>query len=168
VGEGTGFVYDNWGVLLCMAGILGGVFAGFISDHVFGSRRGPVSAVLYGGLLGGAAVALGTLGTPWLGWAVVFMSLCVIGVHGMLSGTASMDFGGTRNAGLVTGVIDGFVYLGTASQAFLFGALLPVGPAAADPAAWVVWPGAMVPVAAVGLLLAATIWNARPRAAPSH
>ena len=34
-----------------------------------------------------------------LGWTVIFMSLCVIGVHGMLSGTASMDFGGKKNAG---------------------------------------------------------------------
>jgi OPA family glycerol-3-phosphate transporter-like MFS transporter len=164
----TGFVYENWGVLLCVAGIMGGVFAGFISDHVFGSRRGPVSSVLYAGLLLGTVVAFFALGHPGLAWAVVFMSLCVIGVHGMLSGTASMDFGGSKNAGVVTGVIDGFVYLGTGAQAFLYGAMLPVGEAAKDPAAWRIWPGAMLPVAAVGLALCASIWNARPaKARPS-
>ena len=170
VGEKMAFVASNWGVLLCMAGILGGVFAGFISDHVFGSRRGPVAAVLYGGLsLGSVAVAF-TLGQPALGWIVVLMSLCVIGVHGMLSGTASMDFGGKRNAGVVTGIIDGFVYLGTAVQSFLYGAILPKGDLAKDAANWGNWPYAMIPVAVVGLVLATRVWNARPRpqAAAAH
>jgi OPA family glycerol-3-phosphate transporter-like MFS transporter len=163
VGDDGGFVYENWGMLLCIAGILGGVFAGFISDHVFGSRRGPVSSVLYGGLVLGSVAAFAALGHPILAWAVVFMSLCVIGVHGMLSGTASMDFGGSKNAGVVTGVIDGFVYLGTGTQAFLYGAYLPKGEAASDPANWSIWPGAMLPVAIVGLVLCAMIWNARPK-----
>lgn len=162
---GTSWVYDHWGMLLCVAGILGGVFAGFISDHVFGSRRGPVSSVLYAGLLLGGIAAFFSLGHPLLGWAVVFMSLCVIGVHGMLSGTASMDFGGSKNAGVVTGIIDGFVYLGTGTQAFLYARTLPTGEAAKDPANWQIWPGAMLPVALLGLLLAASIWNARPQRA---
>ncbi len=100
------------------------------------------------------------------------MSLCVIGVHGMLSGTASMDFGGSKNAGIVTGVIDGFVYLGTGAQAFYFASALPTGGAAKSIASWKVWPGAMVPVAVFGLALCATIWNARPTkgsaGGPSH
>jgi OPA family glycerol-3-phosphate transporter-like MFS transporter len=159
------FVASNWGVLLCVAGILGGVFAGFISDHVFESRRGPVATVLYAGLTAGTAVVLFTLGIPVAGWTVVFMSLCVIGVHGMLSGTASMDFGGKKNAGIATGIIDGFVYLGTAAQSFLYGAILPSGDAAKDPANWRQWPIAMLPVAVLGLVLATRVWNARPQRA---
>jgi len=164
----TGFVYENWGLLLCIAGILGGVFAGFISDHVFGSRRGPVSAVLYAGMLLGTLGAFFTLGQPGLAWSVIFMSLCVIGVHGMLSGTASADFGGTKNAGIVTGIIDGFVYLGTGVQAFCYGRALPKGPEAAQPASWSVWPAAMIPVAVIGLALCMTIWNARPQGRSAH
>ncbi|MDC0739858.1 MFS transporter [Polyangium mundeleinium] len=160
-----GFVSENWGVLLCVAGILGGIFAGLISDHVFDSRRGPVASVLYAGLLGGTAVAIFVLGSPITGWAVVFMSLCVIGVHGMLSGTASMDFGGKKNAGVATGIIDGFVYLGTGFQSLLYARILPSGDAAKDPANWKQWPLAMLPVAAVGLLLATRVWNAKPKAA---
>jgi len=168
------FVYKHWGALLCVAGILGGVFAGFISDHVFGSRRGPVASVLYGGLLVGAAVALGLLGSPMIGWAFIFMSLCVIGVHGMLSGTASADFGGKKNAGIATGIIDGFVYLGTAAQAVVYGGwgegkdrpfegLLPAKGRSSDPAAWRSWLLAMFPVAVVGLVLATRVWNAKPK-----
>jgi OPA family glycerol-3-phosphate transporter-like MFS transporter len=175
--DGKGiFVYQHWGALLCIAGILGGVFAGFISDHVFGSRRGPVASVLYGGMLLGAFTALGLLGSPAIGWAFVFMSLCVIGVHGMLSGTASADFGGKKNAGIATGIIDGFVYLGSALQAFVYGGwgdeknrvfdgLLPGKDASKNPAAWRNWPLAMLPVAVIGLVLATRVWNAKPKAA---
>ncbi|MBT3223925.1 MAG: MFS transporter, partial [Proteobacteria bacterium] len=35
------FIFNNWGLLLCVAGIVGGMVAGIISDHVFQSRRGP-------------------------------------------------------------------------------------------------------------------------------
>ncbi|WP_437794480.1 MFS transporter [Sorangium sp. So ce693] len=157
-----GFVSAHWGVLLCIAGILGGVFAGFISDHVFDSRRGPVASVLYAGLVFGAVIVLFTLSFPIAGWTVVFMSLCVIGVHGMLSGTASMDFGGRKNAGVATGIIDGFVYLGTAAQSFLYGSILPSGDAAKHPGNWMPWPAAMLPVALVGFALATRVWNARP------
>jgi OPA family glycerol-3-phosphate transporter-like MFS transporter len=165
----TGFVYENWGMLLCIAGILGGVFAGFISDHVFHSRRGPVSGVLYAGMLVGTIGALVWIGQPMLAWSVVFMSLCVIGVHGMLSGTASADFGGTKNAGVVTGIIDGFVYLGSSAQGLYYAKALPAGDLAKDPANWKVWPQAMLPVAVIGLLLCMTIWNARPnKGASAH
>ena len=162
------FFYKNWGVVMCVAGILGGVFAGTISDHVFGSRRGPVSSVLYAGMLLGAIGASFLLGTPLLGWSVTFMSLCVIGVHGMLSGTASADFGGTKYAGLVTGVIDGFVYLGGASQAFLYAKILPKGDEAKLADNWAPWIWAMLPVAVLGLVMCAKIWNARPKSGGGH
>jgi OPA family glycerol-3-phosphate transporter-like MFS transporter len=48
------FVFQNWGMVSCIAGITGGIFAGAISDHLFQSRRSPVSAVLYGIMLAGA------------------------------------------------------------------------------------------------------------------
>ena len=41
LGLQDGFVNENWGLLLCCAGILGGVVAGVICDHLFQSRRGP-------------------------------------------------------------------------------------------------------------------------------
>ncbi|MFO0761405.1 MAG: MFS transporter [Byssovorax sp.] len=174
-GLGKTFVYAHWGALLCAAGILGGVFAGFISDHVFGSRRGPVTTILYAGMLLGFLVAVGLVGSPYIGWAFIFSSLCVIGVHGMLSGTASSDFGGRKNAGIATGIIDGFVYLGTAAQSAVMGGigsdkdrilngLLPAKEAAKDPANWRVWPIAMLPLTVVGLFLATRVWNAKPKA----
>ena len=163
IGTANGFVDENWGMLLCCAGILGGVFAGVISDRVFGSRRGPVAAVLYGAMLLGAVVMTTLLGSLLLGVTIVLMSLCIIGVHGMLSGTASMDFGGRKNTGTAVGIIDGFVYAGTAVMAVVYGAVLPEGDAAADVDNWTLWPVLMIPVALVVLVLARRLWHAAPK-----
>lgn len=171
------FVYDNWGILLCCAGIMGGVVAGIISDHVFKSRRGPVAAVLYGTMLVGSLVLVFAYETAFVGPLVVLMSMAVIGVHGMLSGTASMDFGGKKNVGVAVGIIDGFVYAGTGVMSLLYMFILPqeqldasgalIGPAT-DPVNWLSWPISMIPVALLGTLLATRIWNAKPqKAAPA-
>ncbi len=256
------FVTAHWGFLLMLAGVFGGMFAGFISDRIFGSRRGPVAALLYGLML------LSTLAMwpfvrstnrevrdhllltiqpaqvskfaaihpmdinyihqkvqqkyqvkqqdslVWkvshtevkeltaskvndivlaeyqrfnkyknknelmriqikdvaevrgasshsstaiiLGAIVVFMSLCVIGVHGMLSGTSTMDFGGQRAAATAVGLIDGFAYLGTGVQSLSLGFLTSQN--------WNFWPPFLVPFALIGLILAIRIWHAFPHA----
>jgi OPA family glycerol-3-phosphate transporter-like MFS transporter len=88
------------------------------------------------------------------------MLMAILGIHGMLSGVASQDFGGRRNAGTATGMIDGFVYFGGAFQAFVFGNVLPTGKEAADPSNWRVWPLAMIPLTVIGLGLSLTIYKA--------
>jgi MFS transporter, OPA family, glycerol-3-phosphate transporter len=175
LGLETTFVFENWGMVSCVAGITGGIFAGAISDHLFQSRRSPVSAVLYGIMLGGAILIIPLFAAPaGIGWVVALMSMAIIGVHGMLTATASADFAGKKNTGMAVGIIDGFVYIGSTVQSFVYGATLPPAklrlspdcvipnPAAADPDNWRVWPYAMVPVALIGFLLTLRIWNARP------
>jgi OPA family glycerol-3-phosphate transporter-like MFS transporter len=172
LGLKASFVNENWGLLLCIAGITGGVFAGTISDHLFQSRRGPVVGFLYGLMLVGTIVLTFTYTTPFVGWLVIILSMAVIGVHGMLSGTASMDFGGAKNAGIAVGIIDGFVYLGTGLMSLTYAIILPkveldptgkITGAATDPANWQPWPIAMIPLALIGFLLALRLWNAKPK-----
>ncbi|MFC1706296.1 MFS transporter [Planctomycetota bacterium] len=95
-----------------------------------------------------AAIALGIL--------VILISLCVIGVHGLLSGTATMDFGGRKGAGTAVGVIDGFVYLGTGFQSICLGRIC-----AWD---WSYWPIFLIPFTIVALILSIRIWQAFPHA----
>ena len=166
-GISSQFVPSTWGLLLCCAGILGGVFAGTISDKLFQSRRGPVTAVLYGVMVGGGIIATFMLESPYLGWLVVIMSMAIIGVHGMLSGTASMDFGGRKNTGTAVGLIDGFVYLGSAAESLYYGAALPSGDASKVPSNWIAWPVAMIPVSLIGFYLTTRIWNATPTKKPA-
>ena len=167
VGAGASYVYAHWGMVSCIAGMTGGMFAGVVSDHLFQSRRPPMSTVLYMIMLIGSVAMIPLLGAPAaVSWIIAFMAMAIIGVHGMLSGVASQDFGGRLNTGVAVGLIDGFVYIGTAIQDQVYGGvghLLPEKgtPKASDFASWQAWPIAMVPVAAIGLWLSIRLWNAR-------
>lgn len=167
VGAVGTYVNAHWGMVSCIAGITGGMFAGVLSDHLFQSRRPPMSTVLYLIMLAGAIAMIPLLGAPVaVSWIVAFMAMAIIGVHGMLSGVASQDFGGRLNTGVAVGLIDGFVYLGTAIQDQVYGGLGSLLPEKGTPAAkvianWSAWPIAMVPVAAIGLWLSIRLWNAR-------
>jgi hypothetical protein len=267
------FFQGGWGGLLFIAGVLGGNLAGWLSDLLFQSRRGPVAGGLYG-LLGFLAIGMWlTLSPPtnivsvadpksglqpgdevleiagkpikgwadvtpavacvqpacqdsvwnaetcmctgekptgkvapisptiparihrggvdqaialrdplpvqragdkrilkdqpelpmsalWLGLMAFLVSLSVIGVHGVLSGTATMDFGGKQGAGTAVGVIDGFVYLGTALQSVALGWLTT--------RSWSYWPLFLFPFGVIGFLLCLRIWHAKPSPRGAH
>ena len=167
------FVFQHWGMVSCAAGIMGGMLAGIISDHLFNSRRPPVAVFLFSILLVGAIAIIPALSFPVaIGAVIGVMAMAVIGVNGMLSGVASQDFGGRRNAGTATGLIDGFVYFGTALQGFIYARALPAhgSPEAGDPTSWYAWPIAMIPIALIGLVLSLTVLKAvvKPNVAPAH
>lgn len=94
--------------------------------------------------------------------AVVGMSFAVIGTHGVLSGTSTMDFGGRRAAGTAVGLIDGFVYLGTGFQSLSLGFITT--------RSWGWWPIFLIPFTLLGFFLALRIWKAlpTPKARPAH
>ena len=94
------------------------------------------------------------LNPVWLGLVIFLMSLCVIGTHGLLSGTATMDFGGRRGAATAVGMIDGFVYLGTGVQSLALGYLTTRD--------WSYWPIFLFPFGVIGFFLCLRIWNAKP------
>jgi OPA family glycerol-3-phosphate transporter-like MFS transporter len=156
------FVTRNWGLLLFIVGATGGMSAGWISDKVFGSRRGPVAAIMYTLILASTVLMAFNLDHPWiLGICVLAISYAVIGAHGMLSGTATQDFGGRKNAGTAVGLIDGLVYLGTGIQSISLGFLTEKS--------WSLWPPFLVPFAVAGLLLSWSIRRAIPkRKAAAH
>jgi OPA family glycerol-3-phosphate transporter-like MFS transporter len=109
----------------------------------------------------------------WLGqlWAVVLLGLTamfIFGVHGMLSGTASMDFGGRKAAATVAGALDGIQYIGSGLTGFGLGWVLKTygwdGVAAAGhtPAhAWI-WVACIIPFSLLGAFIMTRIWNAKP------
>jgi len=165
-GKEMGYFYDfvitrNWGLVLFLAGATGGMTAGWLSDKVFGSRRGPVAGLLYTLILVSATVMIFSLNNVWvLGICAIAISFAVIGAHGMLSGTATQDFGGRKNAGTAVGLIDGLVYLGTGLQAISLGFLTE--------RSWSYWPPFLVPFALLGLALAWRIRHAMPKGKGGH
>lgn len=153
----TPFFKDNWGKLLCLAGIYGGFLAGTLSDKLFQSRRGPSAVFMYSGMfIFVVLMAFFLRVSPLvLGISVVSASLFVIGVHGILSGTATMDFGGRKGAATAVGLIDGFVYLGTGFQSICLGYITTWN--------WNYWPVFLVPFTLIGIFLSAKIWKAFPQ-----
>ena len=80
-----------------------------------------------------------------------FMAISYIGSQGLLTATAAMDFGGKAKA-TATGVIDGLVYVGTATQSVCLGYLTTKS--------WSYWPLFLLPFTIIGFLLCLRIWKA--------
>jgi OPA family glycerol-3-phosphate transporter-like MFS transporter len=163
----TFWVPENWGLMLLLAGLAGSFLTGWCSDKLFNSRRGPMAAILYAVMGASAGVMALTLGANlwWAGTATMLISMSVTGVHGILSGTSTTDFGGAKNSGAATGIVDGMVYLGTGLQSIVIGNITPVGELAKDPNNWKMWPVFLVPFSVIGFYLSITIWNALPKKA---
>ena len=151
------FWLNNWGLMLMIAGAGGGMLAGWMSDHLFGSRRAPVAGIFYTFLLlAVVGMTFSLFGTPTrLGLLVSLVSVAVIGTHGMLSGTETMDFGGKKAAATAVGLIDGMVYLGTGLQSLSLGFITSWN--------WQYWPVFLIPFAIIGIALTRTIWHAIPK-----
>lgn len=155
---GAEFFVENWGLLLCIFGIIGGFLGGLISDNYFHSRRGPPVVFLCGFMfLMTVLMALFLTTSPIvIGCAAVLISMAVIGVHSLMSGTAAADFGGRKATATSSGIVDGFVYLGTGIQSFSLGYLTTWN--------WHWWPIFLMPFALIGMLLAIKIWKELPEA----
>jgi OPA family glycerol-3-phosphate transporter-like MFS transporter len=140
---------------ITVGGIVGGLVCGYLSDRVFQSRRPPVAFLFY--LLQIVSVlVLGWVATPEIAALMVgFSCIWIFGVHGMLSGTASMDFGGKRAAATAAGMLDGCQYLASGFTGFAMGALL-------DEFGWSAWTYSIAPFSLIGAILMLRIWNETP------
>jgi MFS transporter, OPA family, glycerol-3-phosphate transporter len=149
-------LFSMAGTGITVGGIIGGLLCGWMSDALFQSRRAPVAFLFYLGQI----VSLLWLGHTHSAWTAAFLigfsCMWIFGVHGMLSGTASMDFGGTKAAGTAAGLMDGVQYLASGLTGFLLGGLL-------DKYGWGVWTYAIIPFSAIGAVLMLTLWNATPK-----
>jgi OPA family glycerol-3-phosphate transporter-like MFS transporter len=91
-----------------------------------------------------------------VGTCAVLISLAVIGVHSIMSGTAAADFGGRKATATASGITDGFVYLGSGVQSICLGYLTTKS--------WAFWPIFLLPFSVVGFYLATRIWFYLPEA----
>ncbi|NNN07368.1 MAG: MFS transporter [Elusimicrobia bacterium] len=140
---------------ITVGGIVGGLLCGWMSDRLFQSRRAPVAFFFYIAQIG-ALLALGLAREPIVACFLIgFCCTWIFGVHGMLSGTASMDFGGTKAAGTVAGLLDGVQYLASGLTGVVLGGLL-------DKHGWGIWTYAIMPFSLIGAILMTTLWNATP------
>jgi OPA family glycerol-3-phosphate transporter-like MFS transporter len=156
---GSEFFFEHWGLMLCIGGILGGFSAGFLSDKIFQSRRGP-PVVVAGGLMS-VALLIMTLflfkSAVTVGVCSVLIGLLTISIHSLMSGTAAADFGGRKMTATAAGITDAFVYLGSGLQSLSLGYLI-------SNHGWKFWPAFLFPFAILGIFLAKRMWTSLPAA----
>jgi OPA family glycerol-3-phosphate transporter-like MFS transporter len=144
-----------------LGGIAGGLLCGYLSDRVFQSRRPPVAFIFYLCQIVSLLI-LGNIANPAVAaFMIGFCCMWIFGVHGMLSGTASMDFGGTKGAATVTGLLDGVQYLASGLTGFGLGYFL-------DKFGWGVWVYLIIPFSVIGAVLMLTLWNQTPQKNREH
>jgi MFS transporter, OPA family, glycerol-3-phosphate transporter len=155
---GAEFILNHWGLLICFFGIVGGFAGGLGSDKLFHSRRGPPTAIFCGFMfLMALLMTLFLFSSPLaVGVASLLITTAVIGVHSLMSGTAAADFGGRKATATCSGIVDGFVYLGTGVQSVSLGYLTVHS--------WYWWPIFLMPFALLGGFLALRIWHELPAA----
>jgi OPA family glycerol-3-phosphate transporter-like MFS transporter len=172
---GAEFIRDHWGLLLAVFGIIGGFAGGLISDHFFQSRRGPPAVLASVFMLAMTIVMAAYLyASPIvLGCAAVAISMAVISVHSLMSGTAAADFGGRKATATCSGIVDGFAYLGSGLQSVGIGYLTTVGTwpqwlarlnSFVHRGDWHWWPAFLIPFALLGGIVALSIWHDLPEA----
>jgi len=149
------------GSLFELAGPLGVLLGGYLSDKVFGARRMPVAVI---GLVVVAVVLLGFNALPEtklaLGSAFFFIGFFLYMPDSLVAGTAALDFGTRKGAGTAAGMINGFGSIGAIVGVTLPGILSGMLGEGAD--IWFyIFPGLGVSlVIATALLLPK--WNAMP------
>ncbi len=169
---GAEFYFAHWGLLLCLFGILGGFFGGWVSDHLYQSRRAPPAAMLAGLVVVMAIImAVYLYSAPLLlGLACVLVVMASVGLTSLMAGSAATDFGGRKATATCAGIVDGCTYLGSGIQSFFIGHLVPADKAGEASTFlgvtrdWHWWPLFMVPFAILGLGVAIKIWHDLPDA----
>lgn len=187
------FWWGGFGITL--GGITGSLSIGWLSDKVFQSRRPPVACIYYVGQVI-ALLMLGFAPGPIAAaFLVGFSCMFIFGIHGILSGTASMDFGGRKAAATATGMMDGIQYVAAGLTGFGLGWVLKnyywdgtpfiIGYtpswlvkifgwksmpyiASYTPANASIWVFCIIPFSIIGALLMTRIWNERPKKAAAH
>jgi len=156
---GAESILANWGLLLCVFGIIGGFASGLISDKIFQSRRGPPAVIFCAFMLMMTAVmAMNLFSLPFVvGVAALLIVAAVTGVHSLMSGTVAADFGGRKATATASGIVDGFVYLGSGVQSLDVGYLVTHH-------SWQWWPIFLMPFGLIGGLVAWRIWHELPAA----
>jgi OPA family glycerol-3-phosphate transporter-like MFS transporter len=153
-------IFQKGAGAVVLAGIAGAFFAGTLSDWVFKGRRPPMAFVGYLLQVGSLFVVYLAPSINLVILAFIVNSFAISIVHSMLSGTASMDFGGKKAAATAAGMFDGMQYVGGSFVGLGMGWML-------EKYGWASWGVSMIGFSAMGMILMAFLWNARPKTGAS-
>jgi OPA family sugar phosphate sensor protein UhpC-like MFS transporter len=140
-----------------LAGPLGILFAGFVSDKIFKARRMPIAVIMLGLL---ALVLfyfndLAAKNQTSIGVLLFLIGFLLYGPDSLLSGTAAMDFGTRKGAATAAGFINGLGSLGAAIGGGMAGWI-------SDRYGWDALFNGFAGMTILAAVLLAPFWNATP------
>ncbi len=155
--KGSSLVTSSWQTFgLEIAGILGGLAAGYASDRLFNGRRGPVGCIFMGLLALVLFAFWHSPGSVWLdSMAMIAVGFLIYGPQ-VLVGVAAADFASKKAAGMATGLTGTFGYLGVAISGVGIGYV-------ADNWGWAGGFTFFIGSAILGMLTFALTWTARAK-----
>lgn len=112
-----------------VAGVVGVIVTGWLSDKVFASRRAGVSLLMMVGMTL-ACLALfqfGQVSVPVFGVCLAVVGFTLYGPDALMTGAGAMDIGSRRGAALAAGIINGMGSIGSVVQELLIGRLYDTG-----------------------------------------
>ena len=148
-------VFQRNALAIVLAGVAGAFAAGMLSDKIFKARRPPVAFLGYAFQIISLAIVWMAPSLELVIAAFILNSFAISMVHSMLSGTASMDFGGKRAGATAAGLFDGMQYIGGSVMGYGMGYLL-------DNYGWGVWGPSMIAFSFIGAVLMLKLWNVVP------
>jgi OPA family sugar phosphate sensor protein UhpC-like MFS transporter len=168
--EARGYSLPLAGTLLMVstiAGMVGAVAYGFISDKLFAARRPPVNLIFAILELGGLVLIF--FGPKTLPVVIAGMILFGVGLTGLvtsLGGLFAVDICPKRVAGAAMGLIGIFSYIGAAIQENVSGQLIERGMTVVDGVrtydfSIVIW--FWLGASAISMVLAASLWRVKLR-----
>ncbi len=150
-----------------MAGLIGAIGYGYISDKVFDARR-PPSNLLFAivEVVALLIIFFGPQSSLVLGFAFILYGIGLSGLLTSLGGLFAIDIAPSRVAGAAMGFIGVFSYIGAAMQENISAGLIGSGVAMVDGVRVYNFDGAIlfwIACSIVSMILAASLWNARVR-----
>jgi OPA family sugar phosphate sensor protein UhpC-like MFS transporter len=182
----TRYAINSWGVLYLqeirgyslldagfymavntIAGIVGSIAYGFISDKCFDARRPPANLIFaIVEIVALVAIFFGPKNDVALFWAFAFYGAALSGLIASVGGLFGVDIAPRGATGAAMGFVGVFSYLGAATQESVSAALISRGMTVVDGVnlydfdmAIYFWIGTSV----ISMLLAASLWNTKIR-----
>jgi sugar phosphate permease len=138
-----------------LAGFAGVIFAGVMSDKVFGSRRAIVAfGMLFGMLLGtGLMASVGTLGVGVFTGCLALVGFMLYGPDSLLTGAGAIDVGSRDVAIRAAGIINGMGSVGSIVQEVVVARLYQASDNSVGPVFVTLFGASVLSVIALSLVL---------------
>lgn len=117
-----------------LAGIVGVIAAGWLSDKMFAGRRARISFLFILGMAASCLLLylLGPSSLILFGISIALVGFFLYGPDALMTGAGAIEVGSLRSATLAAGIINGMGAVGSVAQELLLGRLLGEGEGVAE------------------------------------